>query len=289
VAVAQPAGLRSRRRHSADRFGSRESGVRHRKPPQVRAPAEDRIVQGPWRAGRGAESGDSAKNSSGHLCRAGQDRGSRLATALRVPPLAGSRCPGVASTCDPRSARRWVMAGVRPIPAAGRQRKPGADRSRTAGPFVLDRGQGRGIASLVGREQAAIQGVDVSHASSPLPGLPTDVFRRGIRAPGRTALTAAAGRGGPGERRGPAHRAGLGRAGRPAGPGPGPEWWCVLSPRPPFSRRSRSSLGRPAAGAGSGTISHLHSGPRAGRLRRQRATAREAGYGDNPGRSQRGG
>ena len=137
MAVAQPAGSRSRRRHSADRFGSRERGVRHRKPPQVRAPAEDRIVQGPWRAGRGAESGDSAKNSSGHLCRAGQDRGSRLATALRVPPLAGSRCPGVASTCDPRSARRWVMAGVRPIPAAGRQRKPGADRSRTAGPFVL--------------------------------------------------------------------------------------------------------------------------------------------------------
>jgi len=38
----------------------------------------------------------------------------------------------------------------------------------------------------------------------------------------------AAGRGGPGERRGPARRAGLGHAGRLAGPGPGPERWCAI-------------------------------------------------------------
>jgi len=41
--------------------------------------------------------------------------------------------------------------------------------------------------------------------------------------PGALSGTAAADRGAPGERRGPAHHAALGRAGRPAGPDPGPE------------------------------------------------------------------
>jgi len=47
-------GPRSRRRHSPDRFGRGEERVRRRNPPQVRAPAEDRIVQGPRRARRAA-------------------------------------------------------------------------------------------------------------------------------------------------------------------------------------------------------------------------------------------
>src|SRR5215470_3387066 len=201
------------------------------------------------------------------------------------------------------------MAGMHPIPAAGRQRKPGADRSRTAGPLVLvvprcpatptpprsasssaltstwvappgyaaaaqapgraPRGASRlplacgADAYTRNRARSAPRSAAVvaswpyiCHATaaraaaspassaasrlaykafmSAIPdhlitflGLPARSFATRLARPGTLPGTAAADRGCPGEPRGPAHRAGLGRAGRPAGPGPGPERWCV--------------------------------------------------------------